>query len=142
MSGGRWNGIAGPLAQAHPPDHVVAAPTQPGGAGAHRLLVYPGQGGELQRIDQLAHAAQVGDQPAQQLLRLTTFTGALDRERPCVPRSSTDAHRPLRQQPTRVEGRLSALEQRQARTEGLLEAVRDAITAQGLVVPRGENEAT
>ena len=41
-----------------------------------------------------------------------------------------------------VEGRLSALEQRQARTEGLLEAVRDAITAQGLVVPRGENEAT
>ena len=41
-----------------------------------------------------------------------------------------------------VEGRLSALEQRQARTEGLLEAVRDAITAHGLPDPREENEAT
>ena len=41
-----------------------------------------------------------------------------------------------------VEGRLSALEQCQARTEGLLESVRDAITARGLVVPRGEEVAT
>ena len=41
-----------------------------------------------------------------------------------------------------VEGRLAALEQRLARTEGLLESVRDAITAQGPPVPRGEEEAT
>ena len=41
-----------------------------------------------------------------------------------------------------LESRLLAVEQRLARTEGLLEGLRDAITAQGLVVPRGENEAT
>ena len=41
-----------------------------------------------------------------------------------------------------VEGRLSALEQRQARTEGLLKSVRDAISAHGLPDPREENEAT
>ena len=41
-----------------------------------------------------------------------------------------------------VEGRLAALEQRQARTEGLLEGLRDAIAAQRLPVPRGEEEAT
>ena len=41
-----------------------------------------------------------------------------------------------------VEGRLAALEQRQARTEGLLEGLRDAIAAQRPPVPRGEEEAT
>ena len=41
-----------------------------------------------------------------------------------------------------LETRLSAVEQRQARTEGLLEGLRDAITAQGRGDPRGENEAT
>ena len=34
-----------------------------------------------------------------------------------------------------VETRLSAVEQRQARTEGLLEGLRDAITARGLQDP-------
>ena len=34
-----------------------------------------------------------------------------------------------------VETRLSAVEQRQARTEGLLEGLRDAITAHGLQDP-------
>ena len=48
----------------------------------------------------------------------------------------------LRKDVRAVEGRLSALEQRQARTEGLLEALRDAIADQGLPEPRGENEAT
>ena len=41
-----------------------------------------------------------------------------------------------------VEGRLSALEQRQARTEGLVEALRDAIATQGRPDAGGENEAT
>ena len=41
-----------------------------------------------------------------------------------------------------LETRLSAVEQRQARTEGLLEALRDALAAHGLAEPRGEKEAT
>ena len=41
-----------------------------------------------------------------------------------------------------LETRLSAVEQRQARTEGLLEGLRDAIAAQGRREPDGENEAT
>ena len=41
-----------------------------------------------------------------------------------------------------LETRLSAVEQRQARTEGLLEALRDALAAHGLEQPRGEKEAT
>ena len=41
-----------------------------------------------------------------------------------------------------VETRLSAVEQRQARTEGLLEGLRDAIAAQGRREPDAENEAT
>ena len=41
-----------------------------------------------------------------------------------------------------VEIRLSAVEQRQARTEGLLEGLRDAIAAQGRREPDEENEAT
>ena len=41
-----------------------------------------------------------------------------------------------------VETRLSAVEQRQARTEGLLEGLRDAIAAQGRRGPDEENEAT
>ena len=41
-----------------------------------------------------------------------------------------------------VETRLSAVEQRQARTEGLLEGLRDAIAAQGRREPDEENEAT
>ena len=40
-----------------------------------------------------------------------------------------------------LETRLSAVEQRQARTEGLLEALRDALAAYGLAEPRGEKEA-
>lgn len=38
--------------------------------------------------------------------------------------------------------RLSAVEQRQARTEGLLEGLRDAIAAQGRQVPDTEKETT
>ena len=41
-----------------------------------------------------------------------------------------------------VETRLSAVEQRQAKTEGLLEGLRDAIAAQGRREPDEENEAT
>ena len=41
-----------------------------------------------------------------------------------------------------LETRLSAVEQRQARTEGLLEGLRDAIVAQGRRDPDGEKEAT
>ena len=41
-----------------------------------------------------------------------------------------------------LETRLSAVEQRQARTEGLLEVLRDAIAAQGRGNPPGENDAT
>ena len=41
-----------------------------------------------------------------------------------------------------VETRLSAVEQRQERTEGLLEGLRDAIAAQGRREPDEENEAT
>ena len=41
-----------------------------------------------------------------------------------------------------VETRLSAVEQRQARTEGLLEGLRDAIAAQGRREPDAENDAT
>ena len=41
-----------------------------------------------------------------------------------------------------LETRLSAVEQRQARTEGLLEGLRDAIAAQGYGNPPGENDAT
>ena len=41
-----------------------------------------------------------------------------------------------------LETRLSAVEQRQARTEGLLEGLRDAIAAQGRQGPHGKNEAT
>ena len=41
-----------------------------------------------------------------------------------------------------VEQRLSSVEQRLARAEGLLEGLRDAITAHGRRDPRGENEAT
>ena len=41
-----------------------------------------------------------------------------------------------------LETRLSAVERRQARTEGLLEGLRDAIAAQGHREPDGENEAT
>ena len=41
-----------------------------------------------------------------------------------------------------LETRLSAVEQRQARTEGLLEGLRDAIAAQGRREPDAENEAT
>jgi len=41
-----------------------------------------------------------------------------------------------------VDGRLSALEQRQARTEGLLEGLRDAIAAQRLPDPREKKDAT
>ena len=41
-----------------------------------------------------------------------------------------------------LEARLSAVEQRQARTEGLLEGLRDAIAAQGRREPDAENEAT
>ena len=41
-----------------------------------------------------------------------------------------------------LETRLSAVEQRQAKTEGLLEGLRDAIAAQGYGNPPGENDAT
>ena len=41
-----------------------------------------------------------------------------------------------------LETRLSAVEQRQSRTEGLLEGLRDAIAAQGHGNPPGENDAT
>ena len=41
-----------------------------------------------------------------------------------------------------LEIRLTALERRQARTEGLLEGLRDAITARGLHDPQGQAEAT
>ena len=41
-----------------------------------------------------------------------------------------------------LETRLSAVEQRQARTEGLLEGLRDAIAAQGRSEPDREKEAT
>ena len=41
-----------------------------------------------------------------------------------------------------LETRLSAVEQRQARTEGLLEGLRDAIAAQGRREPDAENDAT
>ena len=41
-----------------------------------------------------------------------------------------------------LEIRLSAVEQRQARTEGLLEGLRDAIAAQGRREPDGDKEAT
>ena len=41
-----------------------------------------------------------------------------------------------------LEARLSAVEKRQARTEGLLEGLRDAIAAQGRREPDGEKEAT
>lgn len=41
-----------------------------------------------------------------------------------------------------LEIRLSAVEQRQARTEGLLEGLRDAIAAQGRREPDAENDAT
>ena len=40
-----------------------------------------------------------------------------------------------------VENRLSAVEQRQARTEGLVEGLRDAITAHSLQDPPARNEA-
>ena len=39
-----------------------------------------------------------------------------------------------------VESRLSAVEQRQAKTEGLLEGLRDAITARSLQDPSARNE--
>ena len=41
-----------------------------------------------------------------------------------------------------LETRLSAVEQRQARTEGLLEGLRDAITAQGRWTTDREKEAS
>ena len=41
-----------------------------------------------------------------------------------------------------LETRLSAVEQRQARTEGLLEGLRDAIVAHARRDPHGENDAT
>ncbi len=41
-----------------------------------------------------------------------------------------------------LETRLSAVEQRQAKTEGLLEGLRDAITANARQDPPGENDAT
>ena len=41
-----------------------------------------------------------------------------------------------------LETRLSAVVQRQARTEGLLEGLRDAIAAEGRRGPDEENEAT
>ena len=41
-----------------------------------------------------------------------------------------------------LETRLSAVEQRQAKTEGLLEGLRDAIAAQGRREPDGDKEAT
>ena len=41
-----------------------------------------------------------------------------------------------------LETRLSAVEHRQARTEGLLEGLRDAIAAQGHREPDGDKEAT
>ena len=41
-----------------------------------------------------------------------------------------------------LETRLSAVERRQARTEGLLEGLRDAIAAQGRREPDGDKEAT
>ena len=41
-----------------------------------------------------------------------------------------------------LETRLTARERRQARTEGLLEGLRDAITARGLHDPREQAEAT
>ena len=50
----------------------------------------------------------------------------------------TDMRRDIRS----LEARLSAVEQRQARTEGLLEGLRDAIAAQGRREPDAENEAT
>ena len=40
-----------------------------------------------------------------------------------------------------VENRLSAVEQRQARTEGLVEGLRDAITARGNQDPPSRNDA-
>ena len=40
-----------------------------------------------------------------------------------------------------LETRLSAVEQRQARTEGLLEGLRDAIAAHARRDPHGENDA-
>ena len=41
-----------------------------------------------------------------------------------------------------LETRLSAVEQRQARTEGLLEGLHDAIAAQGRSEPVGEKETS
>ena len=41
-----------------------------------------------------------------------------------------------------LENRLSSVEQRQARTEGLLEGLRDAIAAQGRREPDRDEEAT
>ena len=50
----------------------------------------------------------------------------------------TEVHSDIRA----VEKRLSAVEQRQARTEGLLEGLRDAITARGLQDPQTRKEPT
>lgn len=41
-----------------------------------------------------------------------------------------------------LEHRLAGVERRQARTEGLLEGLRDAITAQGGEAPPGREEST
>ena len=41
-----------------------------------------------------------------------------------------------------LEARLTAVERRQARTEGLLEGLRDALAARTLHDPRGQAEAT
>ena len=41
-----------------------------------------------------------------------------------------------------LESRLSAVERRQARTEGLLEGLRDAITARNPPAPRGQDGTT
>ena len=41
-----------------------------------------------------------------------------------------------------LESRLSAVEQRQARTEGLLEGLRDALAARGMPSPGAQGEAS
>ena len=56
--------------------------------------------------------------------------------------SSANLRAEMRTDIRAVESRLSAVEQRQARTEGLLEGLRDAITARGLQDPPPHNEPT
>ena len=57
-----------PTAKPHAPDHVISVPARVFGSSGDGLLMQPQHLSEVERIDELARAAEIGHEPAHQFL--------------------------------------------------------------------------